>query len=58
MVQADYFLNPQIYCKVFVNNKPVFDRKLTFIERVLQFSTGGQEGFPHAESVYIIDVVG
>ena len=47
-LQADYFLDPQIYSQGFVNNKPVFDRKLTFIGRVSQFSTGGQDDYAHA----------
>ena len=42
-----HFLNPQIYSKAFMNNKPVFDRNLTFIDHVSQFSTGGQDGYVH-----------
>ena len=47
-LQADHFLDPQIYSKGFVNNKPVFDRRLTFIDRVSQVSTGGQDDYVHA----------
>ena len=47
-LQADNFMDPQIQTKGFVNNKPVFDRKLTFIDRVSQFSSGGQDDYPHA----------
>ena len=44
---ACHFLNPQTNSKAFVNNKPVFDRNLTFIVHVSQFSTGGQDGYVH-----------
>ena len=37
-----------MYFKGFVNNKPAFDRKLTFIDRVSQFSTMGQDEYLHA----------
>ena len=49
-LQADHFQDLQIYSKGFVNNKPIFDRKLTFIERVSQFSTGGggEDDYAHA----------
>ena len=47
-LQADHFLDPQIHSKGFVNNKPVFDRKLTVFDRVSQFSTGGQYDYAHA----------
>ena len=46
--QADQFLDPQIFSKGFVNNKPVFGRKLTLIDRVSQFSTGGQDDYAYA----------
>ena len=39
-LQGYHFLDLQIYSKGFVNNKPVFDRKLTFIDCVSQFSIG------------------
>ena len=38
-----HFLDLKIYSKGFVNNKPVFDIKLTFIGHVSQFSAGGQD---------------
>ena len=41
---ADHFLDPQVHSNGFVNNKPVFDRNLTFIDHVSQFSTVGQDG--------------
>ena len=47
-LHADRFLDPQIYSKGFVNNKPVFDRKSTSINRISQFSTGGQDDYEHA----------
>ena len=47
-LQADHFLEPQIYSKGFFNNKPVFDRKLTFNDCVSQFSTEGQVDYAHA----------
>ena len=34
-LQADHFLDPQTYSKGFVNNKPVFDRKLTVLHSFL-----------------------
>ena len=37
---ADQLLVPQNYSKGFVNNKPVFDRNLTFIDHVSQFLRG------------------
>ena len=40
---ADHFLDPQVHSNCFVNNKPVFDRKLTFIDHVSQSSTVGQD---------------
>ena len=47
----------QICSKGFVNNKLIFDRKLTFIERVSQFSTGGgQDDYAHLRAS-VIDVV-
>ena len=39
-LQADQILDPKIHSKGFVNNKPFFDRNLTFIDCVSQFSTG------------------
>ena len=55
----DYFLDPQKYYKGFVNNKPVFDRKLTLIDCVSQFSTGSQDDYVHARrhTLGVIDVV-
>ena len=47
-LQADHFPDPQIYLKGFVNNKPVFDRKWTFIDCVSQITTGGQDDWAHA----------
>ena len=44
-LHADHFLDPHIFSKGFVNNKPVFDRKSTFIDCVSQFSTGGQDDY-------------
>ena len=41
MLQNDLFLDPQIFFKGFVNKKPVFGRKLTFINCASQFFTGG-----------------
>ena len=46
-----------MYSKGFVNNKLGFDRTLTFIDCVSQFSTGGQDDYAHAEPAYVIDVV-
>ena len=56
-MQAGHFLHPQVYSKGFVNNKLIFDKKLTFIDCVSQFSTGVQDDYVHAYSTYIIDVV-
>ena len=56
-LQADHFLDPQIYYRGFVNNKPVFDRKLIFIDCVSQFSTVGQDDYAHSDPAYVIDVV-
>ena len=39
-LQADHFLDPQIYTKGFANNKPIFDRKSTFIEVFNSFLLG------------------
>ena len=39
-LQADHLLDPQINSKGFVNNKPVFDRKLTFIDSFHSFLLG------------------
>ena len=47
-LQADRCLDPQIYAKGFVNNKSGFGWKLTFIDSVSQFSTGGQGDYAHA----------
>ena len=33
-LQADHFLDPQTYSKDSVNNKPFFDRQVTFVDRV------------------------
>ena len=44
-LQVDHFLDPQIYFKGFVNNKPIFNRNLTFIDSASQFSTGGQDDY-------------
>ena len=41
-LQADHFLDPQIYSKCFVNKNPFFYTKLTFIDRVSQFLLGGR----------------
>ena len=37
-----------MYSKGFVNNTLVFDKKLTFIDCVSQFSTGGQDDYAYA----------
>ena len=39
-----------MYSKGFLNNKPVFDRKLTFTDCVSHFSTGGEDDYTHSES--------
>ena len=44
---ADNFLDPHVYSKNFLNNKPVFHRNLTFSGHVSLFSTGGQDGYTH-----------
>ena len=43
---ADRFLIHKIISRV-LNNKPVFDRNLTFLDHVSQSSTGGQDGYAH-----------
>ena len=47
---ADNFLDPQVYSKGFVNNKPVFDRNLTFIDHasLSQVSTGDQDCYANS----------
>ena len=40
MLQSDHFLDHQIYSKGYVNNEPVFDRKLTLIGVFHSFQLG------------------
>ena len=50
---ADHFLDPKVHSDGFVNNKPVFDRNLTFIDHVW----GPGWWLRANQQAYIIDVL-
>ena len=46
-IKTEDFLSPQFIPKAFVNDKVVFDAKLTLNDQVSTFNLGGKGGYVH-----------